>query len=167
MCKLSFFQSSNLLWNKQFSKTKCYLPIFCVWKMELSKRDFRVMMFYGMSMTLWRAYTLQYTKRSPLNIFKQLFGKHALLRNQGQVFFWFVEFRRGRQSSHDVHRCNTPATVVTVTNIEAAEKLIRGEPRSPLERFRKVLASEQQWPCPYCMIIFMSKNDVQGRSPTS
>ena len=36
----------------------------------------------------------------------------------------------------------------------------------PLERFRKVLASERQRPCPYCTNSFMSENDEQGGFPS-
>ena len=38
--------------------------------------------------------------------------------------------------------------------------------RLPLKRFRKVIASERQQPCPHCTIIFVSENNVQGVSPT-
>ena len=58
---------------------------------------------------------------------KQLFGKNASLKTH--VFFLFDELRRGRRSFDDDHRCGTPATAVTVTNIEVAEKIIRVEPR--------------------------------------
>ena len=50
---------------------------------------------------------------------KPLFGKNASSRTK--VFFWFGEFRRGRRSFDDAHRCGTPETAGTVTNIEAAE----------------------------------------------
>ena len=53
-----------------------------------------------------------------------------LRRMRTQGFFWFGEFRRGWRSFDDEHRCGTPETVVTVTNIEAAgKKKIRAESR--------------------------------------
>ena len=58
---------------------------------------------------------------------KQPFGKNVPSRTK--VFFWFGEFRRGKRSFDHQHRRGTSATTVTVTNIEATEKLIRVEPR--------------------------------------
>ena len=65
--------------------------------------------------------------KKSLGNLKQLFGKDAPSRTQ--VFFLFNEFRRDRQIFNDEHWCGTPAIVVTVTNIEAAKKLIIAEPR--------------------------------------
>ena len=57
----------------------------------------------------------------------QHWGKHAPSRTQ--VFFCICEFRQGRRDVDDECRGGTPATAVTVTIIEAAETLIRAEPR--------------------------------------
>ena len=62
-----------------------------------------------------------------LETLKHLSGKSAPSRTK--VFFWFGEFRRGKRSFDHQHRRGTSATTVTVTNIEATEKLIRVEPR--------------------------------------
>ena len=58
---------------------------------------------------------------------KQLFGKNAPWRTQ--VFFWFGGFGRGSRSFDDEHWFGTPATAVTVTNIETAEQMNTAEPR--------------------------------------
>ena len=58
---------------------------------------------------------------------KQLFGKNVPSRTH--VYFWFGEFRRGRRSFNDAHRCGIPATAVTITNIEGMKKILRAEPR--------------------------------------
>ena len=74
-----------------------YPRVFCVWKMELSRRDFRVMVFYDYMKGLHQEQHLE-------NV-KHLFGKNASSRTQ--VFWWFCEFRRGRRSFDDAHRCGT------------------------------------------------------------
>ena len=68
---------------------------------------------------------MAYTKRGPLKIGSNYLAK--MLRRDPRSFFWLGEFRRGKRSFDDKHRCNTPATAVT--NIEAVETLIRAEPR--------------------------------------
>ena len=74
---------------------------------------------------------------------KHYFGKNAQLRSQ--VFFLFDEFKPNRQSLNDVQQCGTPATAVTVTNIEASEKLIKAEPRVTTREIQEYpSASEQQ-----------------------
>ena len=68
---------------------------------------------------------------------KHYFGKNAQLRTQ--VFFLFDEFKPNRQSLNDVQQCGTPATAVTVTNIEASEKLIKAEPRVTTREIQEYL----------------------------
>ena len=97
--------------------------------MEVSRLDFRVMMVNDYKSGLHQDKSLE-------NL-KQLFGKNAPSRTQ--VFVWFGEFRRGRRSFDDERRCGTPATAVTVANIEPAEKLIRVEPRVTTREFQQSL----------------------------
>ena len=68
---------------------------------------------------------------------KQLFSKSTPSRTQ--FFSWFGEFRRSRRSFED-HWCVTSATAVTIANIEAAEKLIRVEPRITTREIQKSLS---------------------------
>ena len=110
---------------KQLSKTTT-LPyvVFERW----SSQDL-ILMFYDCTNGLHQEESLE-------NL-KQLFGKNAPSRTQ--VFVWFGEFRRGRRSFDDERRCGTPATAVTVANIEPAEKLIRVEPRVTTREFQQSL----------------------------
>ena len=98
--------------------------------MVLLRRDFRVMRIYE--------YMKGWHQEQSLENLKQRFGKTALTRTQ--VFFWFCECRQARRSFQDAHRCSTPATVVTVTNIETAEKLIRAEPRVTTREIQESLS---------------------------
>ena len=62
-----------------------YPPVFCVWNVELSRRDFRVTMFYDHVKGLHHDKSLE-----NLN---QCFGKNAPSRTK--TFFSFDEFKRG------------------------------------------------------------------------
>ena len=97
--------------------------------MEVSRRDFKVMMFNGHMRDL-------HQEKSHENL-KQLFSKSTPSRTQ--FFSWFGEFRRSRRSFED-HWCVTSATAVTIANIEAAEKLIRVEPRITTREIQKSLS---------------------------
>ena len=120
----------------------------------------------GVVFELWCSLTTWwvYIKRSPLKL-KATFWQECTVKKQGLVS-WFGEFRRGRWSLDDEHWCGTPATTVTVTNIEAVEKLTTVKPRVTTWEIPESLSKERQRPCPYFMTIFVSENDVPGGSPT-
>ena len=80
-------------------------------------------------------------------------GKHDTY-----VLFWFGEFTQGRQSFNGQHQCATPATAVMVTNIKAAENIIRAIHGIPLKRFGNVLASDQQRPSPYSARVHIAQS---------
>ena len=75
----------------------------------------------------WWSMTIRaaYIKTSPLRIWSNFLAR--MLHPASRFVFWFGEFRQGRQSFNDEHWCGTPANAVTVTNIEAVEKLIRAD----------------------------------------
>ena len=95
---------------------------------------------------------------------KQLFGKNA--PSTTHVIFWFGEFRRWC-SFDDAHRCGTPATAVT--NSDAAEKLIRAEPKVTTRASSRVQESLSIGTAATMSIWhdhLVSENDLQGGSPT-
>ncbi|XP_026326829.1 protein GVQW3-like [Hyposmocoma kahamanoa] len=88
--------------------------------MELSRRDFRVMIYYDYKKGL-----------NPQECFQLLtttFGDTACLR--ATVFNWFAEFKRGRESFEDEAKLGRPPTAVTQENVQAIKKVIR-ENRQP------------------------------------
>ena len=129
-----------------------YPRVICMWKMELSSRDFRVMMFYDNMKDLHQEQSLE-------NL-KQLFGKNAEPRS----FSAFVNLEAGGVSMMRTSAAYQRLLLRLQTSRQ--QKNLSGQNQGlPLERFRKVLASERQRPCPYCTIIFVSENDVQVDSP--
>ena len=82
--------------------------------MELSRPDFRLMTFCE--------YMKDLNQKKPFQNLKQHFDKNALIRTQ--AFFWFGLFRQDKCNFSDEHWCQT-VTAVVVTNIKAAEILIR------------------------------------------
>ena len=87
--------------------------------MELSRRDFRVMMYYD--------YLKGLHPEESFATLTRYFGKSAPCR--ATVFNWFREFRGSRPSLEDEHRSGRPATAVTPENVLATRKLIEEDPR--------------------------------------
>ena len=76
-------------------------------------------------------------EKSPENL-KQQSGENASSISQGHLLLG--EFRRGRRSLDNGQRCGTPATGVTVTDIEAAGKVVKAEPRITTREIQESLS---------------------------
>ncbi|XP_061705471.1 histone-lysine N-methyltransferase SETMAR-like [Cydia pomonella] len=87
--------------------------------MELTRRDFRVMIYYDFKKGL-----------KPQECFELLvstFGESACSR--ATVFNWFAEFKRGRETFEDEAKTGRPPTAVTQENVQAVEKNVRANRR--------------------------------------
>lgn len=127
---LYFLKRCNLLSNK---KKHNWLEIICqlffyhtsstyATKMELSRKDFRAMIFYDFKSSL-----------SPQECAARLqnaFGREAPWLST--VRQWFVEFDRGRVSLHDEFREGRPSTAVNENNVATVKRLIKKNPRITL-----------------------------------
>jgi histone-lysine N-methyltransferase SETMAR len=83
--------------------------------MELSQRDFRVMIFYDFK----RGFS--YTECHE-NLVKT-FGEGA--PSKSTINFWFNEFKRGRHTFEDEHRSGRPVEATTPENIDRVRQLIK------------------------------------------
>jgi hypothetical protein len=83
--------------------------------MELSRVNFRAMMFYDFK----RGLNFHQSHKNLVIAF----GDEA--SSLTTVYFWFQEFWRERRSLEDEHRSGRPAEAVTLENIRLVEKLIK------------------------------------------
>src|SRR4051812_27327354 len=83
--------------------------------MEISPRDFRVMMFYDLK----RELTYEQSHRNLVNAF----DKEAPALST--VSKWFREFSRGRDHFEDDPRSGRPKETVTPENIRVVKQLIK------------------------------------------
>lgn len=82
--------------------------------MEISNRDFRVMIFYDFRYGL--------TPQQCVEKLSSLFGDEA--PSKTMVYKWFVEFKRGRPTFDDDLREGRPCTSVVAKNIDAVREMI-------------------------------------------
>ena len=86
-----------------------------------------------------------------------------MLRREPLSFFCFGEFRRGRRRFDDKYQSCSSATAVTVTNIEAVEKLIRAKARDAAREIQECLKHRNAVTMSITMT-FLSENDVHGET---
>lgn len=82
--------------------------------MELSRENFRVMIFYDFRKGL--------TQQQCFESLHSTFGDEA--PSKASVYNWYNEFKRGRRSLKDEEKPGRPISVVTPENIDAVQKLI-------------------------------------------
>lgn len=82
--------------------------------MEISNRDFRVMIFYDFRYGL--------TPQHCVKKLNSLFGDEA--PSETTVYKWFAEFKRGRSTFDDDPREGRPCTSVVAKNIDAVREMI-------------------------------------------
>lgn len=91
--------------------------VISVVTMELSRQDFRAMIFYDFKSGL--------NYHQSLELLLAAFGDQA--PSESTVRRWFHEFGRGRASVQDEPRSGRPRTAVTDKNSHRVEKLLREE----------------------------------------
>ena len=146
--KLSFFFIYNSLWNKELSKTTT-LPSFAF----VRGRSQDVLLMSWCSMTIWRAHIERCLPRIWNNFLARLLRREPRSPS-GSV-------NSDRRSFNDEQRLRHASDCCYGLKHPGGGKINQDR-----TKFRKALALQQQRPCAYCTIIFVSENDVQDGSPT-
>ena len=109
-------------------------------------------------MTKWRAFT----QRSPFKIWSNFLA--WMLCREPRSFSGLVNLEEAGEISIMITDAALQRPLLRLQTSKQRKKSGSNQGLLP-ERFWKVLASEWQRPCPYCIIIVVSENDVRSRSP--
>ena len=96
---------------------------------DLSRRDFRAMMYYD--------YCQGQSFQECFQSLKHCFGEKYL--SKATVFRWFRQFMSGARTLEDDDRCGRMATTVTPENVSGVESLIKKDPEMTYTEMQPIM----------------------------